>query len=295
MKTVFIKSGGYYETPGVAVSGAINDAFDFNVSQHCRSNALFMLDYVSREYRLSLTVASGDMKDAFARLDMDLITKAAEEHGFSYVGLVADEKAMMARPDEFLRDLSVVTVCKETGKFLDAKSGTALTGNNITPVIYCVKMADSTYAMILSQMANVMPSMVDNPKVGRDDMNVIVVNDGDAMRSQFVDVSFHGATKHFRNNDLVTGFAVFAWPNALIEVNIFKDTPLAAEFKKNFELEVDSSFDAKIVDGKVVIQMPPSCRTGYLSIKLKTTPLYEDVSSREIKEMLSFDFIVTVV
>lgn len=297
MKTVFIKSGGYYETPGVSVIGAINDVLGFNVSQFNKVEALFRLDCVNYQYRVYPPVDRPD-QELYAKVDMVMLTQKAEEYGFAYLGVVGSEDVTV-RPLELLRDMKIIVVDKTTGEFVNAVNGEVLTGNNVTPLLYCVKMANNVYSMILSKLMYA-TSRVETPRKPlpsslSNGINVLAVNDGAAVRTQFVDLRFSDNVRHFRNNDLIIGYAVFARAGTTVDIDIFRNSLfITEEFKKSFQIVVEASFPHTITGDRISLTMPSEKMTGYLSIKLRATPLYEDIASREIKETLSFDFIVSV-
>lgn len=295
-KTIFIKSGGYYETPAVSVSSAINDVFELNLKQFNKTDAVFSLDYVNFQYRLyPPAIFEGAV---YAKIDMELLVQKAEEYGFAYIGLVGNETDAI-RAKDVLRDLAIVVVNRVDESFINAKTNEPLTGDNVTPLIYCVKLATDTYVMVLSKMMQATSNVINTTKapIAIKDTTVIGVDDGATIRGQFVDVRFKNIRKHFRNYDLVSGYAVFADAGSILEVDLFKDTPYVTdEFKSNFEIEVESSFPFSIGNGKVSVTTTPLDKKtmGYLTIKLKATPLYEEICSREIKESLTFNFIVSI-
>lgn len=300
MKTVFIKSGGYYETPGVSIIGAINDVYGVEVRQFNKLEAAFRLDLVNFEYRIyPPAVGAGDLP--YFKVDMERLTQIADECGFAHVGVVGHEDALVS-PREVLRNLAVVVIDPATKKYKDTLNGEILEGNNVTPLLFFVKMTTDTYALVMSKLIAPTSRLENYNKPAPPGLNkimrIIAVNDGESMRDKYIGVEFTNAVKHFRNNDLVTGYAVFVRQGAEVTLDLFKNSPCVTdEFKKNFTVEVQSSFDGVKVasDGKVTFTAPKYAITGYLCVKFAVTPLYADISSREIKELLSFDFTVAVI
>lgn len=297
MKTVFIKSGGYYETPGISVVGAINDTLGYRVSQFNKVEAQFRFDCVNHQYRIYPPVDRTDAEFYF-KVDMELLTSKAEQYGFAYLGTVGSEDTAI-RPMELLRDLAAVTVDPTSGQFINAATGEFLTGNNVTPLAYCVKMANNVYALILTKLVYATSRVVTPPKplpaVLSKGINVIAVDDGAAIRKEFVNLRFSDNVRHVRNDPVITGYAVFARAGTTVELDIFRNSPLITEeFKNSFQIVVESSFPHTVSKDHISLTMPTAAGTGYLTVKLRATPLYEDIASREIKEVLTFDFIVCV-
>lgn len=297
MKTIFIKSGGYYETPGVSVCGAITDLLNTAVTHYNKTDASFMLDFTGTKYRIyPPNDQSGET--LYADLDLAALTEKAEQYGFVYLGAAGDQFSGI-RPSELLRDMRMIAICPRRKVLVDANSGDELTGMNVTALAYFVKMTDDVYSMVLSKLctaSNRVEAQRQSP--GKKDMHVIAVNDGADVRSQFIDVRFENAIKHFRNNDLTAGFAVFAGKGTSITLDLFRHAQfITGSFKNSFGLQVESSFKFEIdeLTKRVTVYMPQEACTGFLSVKLETTKLYEEVSSREIKETLSFDFIIASV
>lgn len=294
MKTVFIKSGGYYETPGVSVSGAIGDLLNDAVTHYNKADPTFLLDYTGTCFRIYPPYDQAGERQ-FADVNMELLAQKAEQYGFVYLGAVGDEFNSI-KASELIRDMRAIAYCPQRKKLIDAFTDIELTGNNVTALAYFVKMTDNAYAMILSRLC-VASSRVEQIRSSglSKDMHVIAVNDGADIRSQFIDVRFDGAVKHFRNNDLTAGFAVFGYAGTSISLNLFKFASfITGSFKNSFDIQVDSNFDVKMDEQSncIIVSLPPEKCTGYLSVKLGSTKLYEEISSREIKETLSFDFIV---
>lgn len=297
MKTVFIKSGGYYETPGISISCAINDVLGFSLNQFNKTDQSFKFDCFDGEYRLYLAHHIPNATYVWKTVDFDFLTEQVEKYGFAYFGVVTPSRTVITHA-EILDKLTTIAVDPKTGKFIDCVTGLVLEGDNIVPVIYAVKMANDTYAAVLSAMARVDAYFANDDGAVHPSGNVatIIADDGSAMRDQFIDLKFTNAVKHFKNNDLVIGYAVFAKPGQTVEVDIFKTAPyVTEEFKKNFEIVVDSNFSHVVDNSRVIFETPAEKGMGYLTITLKMTELYADISSREIKENLSFDFIVSIV
>lgn len=296
MKNILIKSGGYYETPGIAVAGAINDIHDFNVGQFHKSEMTFRLDLVNGEYLIYLS-HPGQQGNGFTQMvDMDFLTREANKVGFAYFGVVSGDKATLTNA-EMLRMMGVVTIAAD-GQFVNAATGEALPGNNILPILYCVKITDDTFAVVLSSLTRI-DTFLANDEDGliqaNDGFNTIVVNDGASMRDQFVDIQFDGIEKAFRNNDLVTGYAVYVKRGQQFMLDVFKKAPFVTDTMKTaLQPKVDSNFSCEVEDGTIVVSVPEDATHGWLSVELPVTPLYKEVSSREIKEMITLDFMVFV-
>ena len=294
MKTVFIKSGGYYETPGVSVSGAIGDLFNDAITHYNKADPTFLLDYTGTRYRIYPPYDQTGERQ-FVDVDMELLVQKAEQYGFVYFGAVGDEFSTI-RTTELIRDARPIAYCSQRKKLIDVSTDIELTGNNVTALAYFVKITDNAYAMTLSRLCNASTRVEQIRSSGLSkNIHVISVNDGADIRSQFIDVRFDGAVKHFRNNDLTAGFAVFGNAGSEIVLNLFKFAQfITGQFKNSFDIQVDSNFEVKMDEQtkQITIKLPDEKYTGYLSVKLGATKLYEEISSREIKETLSFDFIV---
>jgi 3D (Asp-Asp-Asp) domain-containing protein len=299
MKNIIIKSGGYYETPGVSVAGAISDAHPFDIGQFHKTEMMFRLDLIDGKYQIYMPSMAPHGRGLSKLVDLDFLTRKAEERGFAYFGVVSGDKAVLTNAD-MLRLMTTVTV-GANGEFVDATTGNMIPGNNIIPLLYCVKMTTDTYVVVLGSLIRVdtiLANDEDGIIVANDGFNTVVVNDGASMRGQFVDIKFDGVRKAFRNNDLITGYAIYAERGSIVSIDLFKNAPfvtsalkdaLTPSVSSNFEVDVDKEHN-------VFMMLPsePDVMHGWLSVELPVTPLYKEMSSREIKEMITLDFMVFV-
>ena len=304
MKTIFIKSGGYYETPGVAVACAVNIFHKNNFGQFNKIDLAFKLDFIDGEYRLYLASHIPGASALYKTVDLDFLADQVEKYGFAYFGTVTQHREILTH-DMALKRLSTIYIDPETETLIDAVTQIPYKDANILPIIYGVKIAKGIYSFILSGMARVnsLPTTVDENNSYQskrirnfDNSTIICVNDGESIRDMFVDLKFKNALKHFKNNDLTIGFAVFTKPEQSVEIDIFKEVVpfITTEFKDSFEIIVESNFNYIIDNYRIIFETPKDRVTGYMSIKLMGTDFYQEVSSREIKEILSFDLIVSV-
>lgn len=296
MKNIIIKSGGYYETPGISAAGAISDAHPFDIGQFHKTELAFRLDLIDGEYRIYLPNVTQQGTGFSQLVNMDFLTRKAEERGFAYFGVVSNDKAALSNAD-MLRLMTIVVVGAD-GEFINANTGAVLPGNNIIPLLYCVKIAENTYAVILSSTTRIdtfLANDEDGIIIAKDGFNTVVVNDGAAMRDEFIDIKFSGTKKTFRNNDLVTGYAVYADHGEIISIDVFKNAPFVTqELKDALAISVDSNFEHTVEAGVVQVALPEQAGHGWLSISLSVTPLYKEIASREIKETVTLDFMVFV-
>lgn len=294
MKTMFFKSGAYYETPAISVIGALNDSLDFPVTQFFKSDNSFKLDFVYGEYQLFMATHIPGSTFVAKSISPKIIDKALEKYDFVFYGMPSEQRISVTHAELF-NAMDYYAVDKEKQKIVHAITGEEAVGKNIMAVMYCVRMTDEISVCYLTTLARVNSSLVDETGEHRyvDDILTICVNDGDAIRSQFVDIKFSGVRKHFKNQDLVVGYSVFADCDQDITLDIFNNfSYVTEEFKNCFEIVVDSNFKTLVDDHQVVVESPDKPCQGYLSVKLVAKPLYEDIADREIKETLSFDFTV---
>lgn len=296
MKTIFIKSGAYYETPAISVAGAIADSMPFQVNQFNKSDQSFKLDFFDGQYRLYLCNHIPGATNQYRALDVAKFIEFIEKYEFAYFGLVVNNRTVLSQGDIFNK-MTFVGIDKTSGKFVDCITGMEFEGDNVIPVVYGLQITKETYALFLSHAAKIDTALTDETGEHRviDDITTVCVNDGQAIRDHFVNVKFTGVRKHFKNNDLVTGYAVYVERKAAVELDLFTTHPyVSEEFKNKFEIIVDASFPVEIKDNKVLFTAPDRTGSHYLSVTLKALPLYADVSSREIKETLALDFMVSI-
>ena len=294
MNTLFFKSGAYYETPAISVIGSVNDSMDFPVTQFFKSDNSFILDFVHNEYQLFMSTHIPGATFVAKSISPKIIDKALEKYDFVFYGMPTEQRISVTHAELF-NAMDYYAVDKEKQKIVHAVTGEEAIGKNIMAVMYCVRMTDEISVCYLTALARVNSSLVDETGEHRyvDDILTICVNDGDAIRSQFVDIKFSGVRKHFKNQDLVVGYAVFADRDKDITLDIFSDMPYVTnEFKNCFDIVVDSNFETIVDDHQVVLLAPGNAGQGWLSVKLVVKPLYAEIADREIKETLSFDFTV---
>lgn len=294
MKTMFFKSGAYYETPAISVIGAVNDSLDFPLGQFFKTDNAFKMDFVYGEYQLFMATHIPGATFVNKKIVPKIINRALETYDFVFFGTVTDERVTISHAELF-NALDYYAVDRKKQKIVNAITGDVIDGKNIMAVLYCTRMTDDISVCYLTSLARVDASLVDEEGEHRiiDDILTICVNDGDAIRSQFVDIKFSNVLKHFRNQDLVVGYSVFAEQDKDITLDIFRDMPyVTEEFKNCFEIVVDSNFNTIVENYRVVLEAPQKACQGYLSVKLVSKPLYADIADREIKETLSFDFTV---
>ena len=291
-KTMFFKSGGYYETPAISVIGALNDAMNSPVTQFFKSDNAFKLDFVYGKYQLFMATHIPGATFVSKEVDPKVIDRALEKYDFVFFGMPTEQRINLTHAELF-NGMDYYAFDTEKQKLVHAITGDEAVGKNIMAAMYCVRMTDDISVCYLTALARVNSSLVDEEGEHRivDDILTICVNDGDAIRSAFVDIKFSGVRKHFKNQDLVVGYAVFADCDQDITLDIFRDLPyVTEEFKNCFEIVVDSNFKTLVDDHQVVVEAPDKACQGYLSVKLVAKPLYLDIADREIKETLSFDF-----
>lgn len=296
MNTMFIKSGGYYETPGLAVSGAINEIAEIYINQFNKSDNSFKFDFVNGEYRFYQAAHLPSATYTYRSFDPKVMAEAIDKYTVAYYGIVTGLRDVLTHAAMFDK-LTYIGVDLKTGKFYDAITGMQLPGDNILPVLYGIKMADQIYAVYMSAMARIDTNLMDEDGEHRivDDFTTICVNDGQAIRDLFIKISTKNVEKHFWNQDLVIGYAMYVKRNQTVELDIFKTAPyVTEEFKKSLSIEVESNLECIVENGKVVFTTPDNSMNGYLTIKLSATPLYHDVADREIKETLTFNFMLFV-
>jgi len=299
MKTIFIKSGNYTETPGITAAGAINSIHDFNVSHmaNIKTDMAFRFDLINGEYRLYLSPRFTSGAEIYRTVDVDLMCRKADQFGFVYFGSVSDGRDVLGVPD-ILKSLKIVGLDAKTGAFFNCETGRPATGNTIVPVLFCVKMATDTYALIMSSFAYAdahLANSLDDVSVMVGDKTVVLANEGDYIRSQFVDVQFKNVRKYIRNSSDTGGHAVFVGRGTKVEVDVFRNMPFVDEaFRKNFPLTVDSNFDYTVSDGRISFTVPEEPMSGYLSIAIQTSKLYDLMAKSVERESLSYDFIVVV-
>ena len=294
MKAMFFKSGAYYETPAISVIGTVNDLLDSQVTQFFKTDNAFKLDFVHGEYQLFMATHIPGATFVSKKIDPKIIGKALDNHDFVFYGVVTDQRATITHAEVF-NALDYFAVDRKTKKIVNVITGKVIDGKNIMAAMYCVRMTDDIDVCYLTSLARVNSSLVDEEGEHRivNDILTICVDDGDAIRSQFVDIKFSGVRKHFRNQDLVIGYAVFADKDQDITLDIFRDTTyVTEEFKSCFKIDVDSNFNVVVENHQVVLEAPGKACQGYLSVKLVVDPVYADIADREIKETLSFDFTV---
>lgn len=296
MNTLFVKSGSYYETAGVSAAGAIGEIIDHPYTMFVKNDNAFKFDYIDGEYRFYMPNHIPGASPVYRTLSVSDLIASVDKYGYAFYGISTESRALVS-PSMVLSEASFISFDQKQKKFVNTLTENPYPGTNVLPLMYCVKMADGAYAAYLSDVAKINSTMSDSETgvtvIG--DTTIVCVDDGQSIQSKFIDIKFENAVKHFRNMDLVTGYAVYGFAEEVIEMSIFKDSPIVTdEFRKNLLISSESNFDVEYrpADDTIRIKMPKEKGCGFLSVKIETTPLYEDISSREIRELMSFDFML---
>ncbi len=296
-QVLFVKSGGYYETPAIAVAQAIYEATADEVKQFIKIDMSFKFDFVEGEHRVYMANHIPGASLLYRKIDFKRLITGIEKYGFAYYGCVVDATAVVTHVEVFNK-ATYVGYDQTSKNFIDLITGMRIDGDNIVPIIYGIKMTDGVYSTYLSPMARADGRLGDGEDEFNqlDDLTVVYADDGLAIRDKFIDIQFTNTIKHFRNQDLITGYAVFAKCGEVVELDIFKNKPyITEEFRNAFELIVDSNFEYVVDGSKILLTMPETHQQGYLCVSLNTQPIHMDAASREIKETLHFDFTVSAI
>ena len=299
MNTVMIKSGVYYETPATYVALALSAINKNNISHFLKADNSFIGHLVGKEFRIYQHYENPMSSAKYRTLDFQLITSLIEKYGRVYFGVALNDTEAVSF-DDYLKRLSYYSENKD-GMLIDLVTEEIKEDRTMFALGYGFKMgSEDLYAFYLTGFCRTANNLTndDDPAIKiSDDLQIVCVNDGSAIRDQFIDVQFEGVRRHFKNSDLVVGHSVFAEKDKNVVVSLFGNRKglNTEEFQKNFKVEVESSFDIlENEDGLIEFRTGSETKVGYLSIKVVGSELYNDVVSAEIKETLQFDFTVSV-
>ncbi len=89
-QVLFVKSGGYYETPAIAVAQAIYEATADEVKQFIKIDMSFKFDFVEGEHRVYMANHIPGASLLYRKIDFKRLITGIEKYGFAYYGCVVD-------------------------------------------------------------------------------------------------------------------------------------------------------------------------------------------------------------
>lgn len=299
MKYLFIKSGGYTESYGRKLGGAINDHFSTEIFHFTKSDTTFKLNFIDGEYRIHQSRSDAlNPENKYAVMDFVTAVSNLDQYEVIYGGTESNVTDVVSQ-SEIIEKFKLIGL-NSNKQLIDIATGAVLDAAGVIPLVVCVKMNNSVgYAAFLTSLIhfeNIQSLTLHESHQLTEDLKVLYADDGFPIRQLFLDVNMSNVTKSFfEEPSFQTTSIAFAKTNQTVEINLFKTSnSLSEEFKSGFNIVVDSDFEYVVSNGKIMFNTGAVAKSGYVTFNVQGQPIYNDVAMREPRETLIFKFAILV-
>lgn len=299
MKTVFIKGGDYTPAIYFDTAGAINEIFNRSFNQMVRASSIFTL---TRDKSGFSIIEGGEVREktnVASTFSFSNLVAYLDKYKMIFFGIVVNESdvvsshSVLARAEPFVFD-------EDEKAFINLVTSKKMNANHIVSLFHLFKLSNSnTYCCILNNLVTIDAFTVNGPSEGvfeEADCRLIFSDQGNSIRSKLLNPEFPETVVSMSYGYFLPTQSVCVKKGEPFSLKLFNRRYVIpdAVFLEGFKIEIKSPLEYQIEGDSISFLIPPTPQTSFISIQIKGSEFFDNITLGNSFEKLALNFLVLV-